>query len=165
MEGYLKLAVLKHLHRKPLAGYGLIQAIAEETGWKPSPGSMYPLLTALVKEGLATVKAQGRRRIYALTKHGAVALQDMVGQNRDRISRIASQLRVCSPNHPADKDMHQILERLSKGEAPFGWLAHELMELRKLAVAAGNQSVAESQKREVRKAFQDLLRALRNATK
>lgn len=164
MDSCLKLAVMKHLSRKPLAGYGLIQAIAEEAGWKPSPGSMYPLLGSLVKDGLATVKVQGRRRVYALTKHGTEALEDMLGENRTRFARLASQLRVCSPDHPADKDALGILERLSKGEAPFGWLSHDLLELRKLALLAGNKDISENDRRNIRKTLAALMALLRRVS-
>lgn len=163
MEGFLKLAVLKHLSRRPLAGYGLMQAIAEETGWKPSPGSMYPLLNSMVKDELATVKTQGRKRVYTITKGGADALEELLGQNRSRFERVASQLRVCSPNHPADKDTTSILERLSKGEAPFGWLSHDMLELRKLMLHVGNEQISEAEKRAIRKALMQLLTVLKRA--
>ncbi|HSU72670.1 MAG TPA: PadR family transcriptional regulator [Candidatus Binatia bacterium] len=161
MEGYLRLAVLKTLQKAPLAGYSLMQAIEQETGWKPSPGSMYPLLTALVKEELATSRMQGRRRVYALTKHGTAALEHLLEQNRDRLERLASQLRVCSPNHPADKDRRAMLERLSKGEAPFGWLTHDMFEVRRLLLHVAAKNVSESDKRAIRKTIAELAAALR----
>jgi len=163
MDGCLKLAVLKRLSRKPLAGYGLMQAIAEETGWKPSPGSMYPLLNTLVKENLATVKEEGRRRIYTITKDGSAALQELLGQNRAVFERLAGQLRVCSPNHPADDDMRLIGERLSKGEAPFGWLTHDVLETRRLVLQVAGKKASEADKRLIRRAFAQLISTLRRA--
>ena len=163
MDGCLKLAVLQQLNRKPLAGYSIMQAIHQETGWKPSPGSLYPLLSDLVKENLATVKTSGRRRIYTLTRHGVQALEELRGQDRDIFNRLASQLRVCSPQR-ADKDTLQMIERLSKGESPFGWLSGDLAELKKLALNAGLREPSAKNKREINSAMRTLLSALRRTT-
>jgi len=162
MEGCLKLAVLQQLSKKPLAGYSIMLAIRQETGWKPSPGSLYPLLNNLVKENLATVKTSGRRKIYTLTRHGIQALEELRGQDRDIFDKLASQLRVCSPQR-ADKDTQQMLERLSKGEAPFGWLSSDMAELRMLALSAGLKEMNPKNKREVKQALKALNSALRKS--
>ena len=162
MDGCLKLAVLQQLSRTPLAGYSIMLAIQQETGWKPSPGSIYPLLTVLVKENLATVKASGRRKIYTLTRHGFQALDELRGQDRDIFNRLASQLRVCSPKR-ADKDTLQFVERLSKGEAPFGWLTGEMAELKRLALLAGMRDPGARNKREIQQSLRTLITALRRS--
>jgi DNA-binding PadR family transcriptional regulator len=69
-DGYLRNAVMQQLKRKPHSGYSLMKALSEEIGWKPSPGSMYPLLQQLLKEQIVTVKKSDRKRIYSLTKIG-----------------------------------------------------------------------------------------------
>jgi DNA-binding PadR family transcriptional regulator len=163
MDGLLKLAVLQQLSQKALSGYALMQAIREDSGWRPSPGSLYPLLASLTSDGSATVKASGRKRIYTITKHGLSALEELRGQSRARFERAASQLRVCSPDHRADKDMSTILERLSKGEAPFGWLTQDMLELRRLVLASGAQHLSEPKKRDIRRAMNSLLETLRRA--
>lgn len=55
-RGDVRLAVLSLLAEEEANGYGLIRAIAERTEdrWRPSPGSVYPTLRALVEEGLVT---------------------------------------------------------------------------------------------------------------
>ncbi|MBI4145286.1 PadR family transcriptional regulator [Candidatus Woesearchaeota archaeon] len=161
--GCLRLAVLRQLSKRPLSGYSIMQAITDESGWKPSPGSIYPLLASLVGENLATVRSQGRRRIYALTKEGTDTLQELLGQNRARLDRLASQLRICSPPL-ADKDRLAVIERLSKGDAPFGWLTRDLLELRRLAFAVTTKDIREGERREIRKAIALLLDALRRAS-
>src|SRR3989338_7506393 len=71
MSGYLRLIVMKNLANKKLSGYGLIKQIEKSTGtWKPSFGSIYPLLEKLLKEKLVDFEVQGRKKVYFLTKEG-----------------------------------------------------------------------------------------------
>ncbi|HEY3419822.1 MAG TPA: PadR family transcriptional regulator [Methanomassiliicoccales archaeon] len=75
--GFLKLAILRLVAEKPIHGYALIKEIERITSedWKPSPGSIYPALQTLVKNGLITSEADGRRRIYDITPAGRVVLE------------------------------------------------------------------------------------------
>lgn len=163
MTGFLPLATLRQLSQRPLAGYGLMQAIHQNTGWKPSPGSLYPVLARLVAEGSATVKSQGRKRIYTITRRGLAALQELEGRARDQFQRVASQLKVCSPGR-ADKDSQEILERLSKGEAPFGWLTRDLLEIRRLSFLVSTKELDAVRKRDIHDALRNLESALRRAS-
>jgi DNA-binding PadR family transcriptional regulator len=45
-KGLLKFTVLKFLSEKPMPGVAIVERINQETKrkWKPSPGSIYPLL-------------------------------------------------------------------------------------------------------------------------
>ncbi|MBS7627233.1 PadR family transcriptional regulator, partial [Candidatus Bathyarchaeota archaeon] len=45
-KGFLRYKVLKLLKEKPMAGSEIMGVIEEQTGgyWRPSPGSIYPLL-------------------------------------------------------------------------------------------------------------------------
>ena len=73
-KGYLRSRVLKLLHKKPMSGAEIIREIEEDTSrrWKPSPGSVYPLLSWLLDSGytkeLADSEAGVRR--YELTDEG-----------------------------------------------------------------------------------------------
>ncbi|MCD6541626.1 PadR family transcriptional regulator [Candidatus Bipolaricaulota bacterium] len=50
---HLKFYILKLLLKGRYTGYGLMKAIEEETGfWRPSTGSLYPLLSRMREEGL-----------------------------------------------------------------------------------------------------------------
>ncbi len=52
-SGHLKFYILKLLLTARYTGYGLMKAIKEETGfWKPSTGSLYPLLSTMKEQGL-----------------------------------------------------------------------------------------------------------------
>jgi DNA-binding PadR family transcriptional regulator len=53
-------------------GYQLMQAIADRSGgrWTPSPGAIYPTISQLEDEGLATVTAEAGRKLVTLTDAG-----------------------------------------------------------------------------------------------
>jgi DNA-binding PadR family transcriptional regulator len=71
-SGLLKLAVLKILSVRPMHGYALIKEIERMSGgtWKPSPGSIYPALEALLRSGVISQEVVGRKRVYELTPQG-----------------------------------------------------------------------------------------------
>ena len=71
-SGQLKFYILKLLLRERYTGYGLMKAIEEETGfWKPSTGSLYPLLSAMKEQGLITeVKEPDGSKRWEITPEG-----------------------------------------------------------------------------------------------
>lgn len=62
----------------PKHGYQLIQDISERSGglWKPSAGSIYPVLQLLDDEGLVRFEEQDGRRVVHLTDAGAAYVTD-----------------------------------------------------------------------------------------
>ncbi|MGY5865701.1 MAG: PadR family transcriptional regulator [Candidatus Thorarchaeota archaeon] len=84
-KGYLRYRVLKLLNEKPMSGAELIKEIEEKTNnrWRPSPGSVYPLLSWLLDSGY-TVEVNdseaGVRR-YELTEAG----QEYVKEHEERM--------------------------------------------------------------------------------
>lgn len=76
-RGFLKYYILKLLGEEGLSGYGLMKRIEEETGfWKPSTGSMYPLLQSLEEQGLITHEGEEDRKEYYLTEQGRTSLAE-----------------------------------------------------------------------------------------
>ncbi|MFH1663460.1 MAG: PadR family transcriptional regulator [archaeon] len=73
-KGLLFLFILNSLNRKPKSGYELIKEIGEKTEgmWKPSKGTVYPVLNHLEEEKLIRVAEKGMRskNIFELTKKG-----------------------------------------------------------------------------------------------
>ncbi len=71
-RGDVRSAILALLAEGPRHGYQIIQDIAERSGgqWRPSPGSVYPALSALQDEGLVDDEKVDGRRIFALTPAG-----------------------------------------------------------------------------------------------
>lgn len=78
-NGHLRLLILQLIADKPSYGYEIIKAIEEKVsgGYAPSPGVVYPTLTLLEEEGLATVSAtDGSKKLYAATDEGRVHLKE-----------------------------------------------------------------------------------------
>jgi DNA-binding PadR family transcriptional regulator len=81
-RGILRLYILSMLSKRQETGYSIMRTIEDKTegAWRPGPGTVYPLLRSLVKEGLlekvdsseggATVK-------YSVTNKGKQELEEM----------------------------------------------------------------------------------------
>jgi DNA-binding PadR family transcriptional regulator len=70
--------VLVLLEEQPRNGYQLIQELTERSNeaWRPSPGSIYPVLQQLEDEGLVEVNTEGSGRTYGLTASGRSLVND-----------------------------------------------------------------------------------------
>ncbi len=75
MKGQLRNITLKLLSEKPMSGSELVNTIEKQLGWKPSYGSMYPLLEQLLSEKLVTCKEEKKKKKYTLTEKGKKELQ------------------------------------------------------------------------------------------
>ena len=84
-RGDVRAAVLVLLDEQPRNGYQLIQEVTERSNdaWRPSPGSIYPVLQQLEDEGLVEVNASGTGRTYGLTEAG----RTLVETQRDELGR------------------------------------------------------------------------------
>jgi len=89
-KGFLRYQVLKLLNEKPMSGSEIMSEIEKLTDghWRPSPGSIYPLLAWLQDKGYIEEAAQqevGSKR-YILTKQGKTFLEEHV-RTREELSR------------------------------------------------------------------------------
>jgi DNA-binding PadR family transcriptional regulator len=74
-KGYMRAIILALLADHPRYGYDILDTLAEASdGWRPSPGTIYPILHDLNERGWITkkeVEEDGRRRItYQLGARG-----------------------------------------------------------------------------------------------
>jgi DNA-binding PadR family transcriptional regulator len=79
-KGFLRYQLLNMLSEKPMSGSEIMSETEKQTNgyWKPSPGSIYPLLSWLQDQGYIKEAAQqelGIRR-YTLTEQGKAFLED-----------------------------------------------------------------------------------------
>ena len=75
MRGHLKSIILKQFSEKNLSGSELIRNIEVEFNWKPSCGSVYPLLSSMVNDSLIKVVSEsGSQKVYGLTAKGKKSL-------------------------------------------------------------------------------------------
>ncbi|HZO37539.1 MAG TPA: PadR family transcriptional regulator [Solirubrobacteraceae bacterium] len=85
-RGDVRSAALLLLDEEPRNGYALMQAIEERSdgAWRPSPGSIYPVLQQLEDERLVTVQEGGSGRTFALTDEGRAH----VTEHRDELGKL-----------------------------------------------------------------------------
>jgi DNA-binding PadR family transcriptional regulator len=70
--------VLLLLAETPRNGYQIIQELAERSrgAWRPSPGSVYPVLQQLEDEGLVVSTAADVGRMYRITDAGTAYVEE-----------------------------------------------------------------------------------------
>lgn len=86
-KGFLRYNVLRLLNEKPMSGSEIMNEVEKQTDghWKPSPGSIYPLLAWLQDKGYtkeAPEKEAGIKR-YTLTDQGKAFLQEHVKRRKE----------------------------------------------------------------------------------
>jgi DNA-binding PadR family transcriptional regulator len=79
-KGFLRYYVLRLLNEKPMSGSEIMSEIEKRTDgrWKPSPGSIYPLIAWLQDNGYAKEVSDQEAGIkrYILTDQGKAFLQE-----------------------------------------------------------------------------------------
>jgi DNA-binding PadR family transcriptional regulator len=88
--GDVKLVILKLLSEQPSYGYQLIKTMEERLsgGYTPSAGVIYPTLTMLEEEGLATAASENNKKVYSLTADGTEYLE----ANKRRVEELFARL-------------------------------------------------------------------------
>ncbi|NWF96272.1 MAG: helix-turn-helix transcriptional regulator [Candidatus Thorarchaeota archaeon] len=88
-RGLLRLIVLKLLEKQELSGTQIMAALDARSGgiWKPSPGSVYPVLEELRRCAMIeSASIDGRTKTYRITKEGRLHLETITGKRRDRLA-------------------------------------------------------------------------------
>ncbi len=78
-KGFIRYHVLEALNEKPMSGSELMDAIEKHTGgcWKPSPGSIYPLLSMLQRNSyISELPVEDGLKRYELTENGKAFLEE-----------------------------------------------------------------------------------------
>jgi DNA-binding PadR family transcriptional regulator len=89
--GDLKLVILKLLSEEPSYGYQLMKKMEERLagGYTPSAGVIYPTLTLLEEEGLASVTTSAdNKKVYTVTTAGLAFL----AENKERVAELFARL-------------------------------------------------------------------------
>ena len=90
-RGLLRFLVLKMISEKPMSGAEIVEEIEKQTGsWKPSPGSIYPLLASLHKKGFTKELPKdelGYKR-YCFTEDGKRFLEKQIALGKDFLKKM-----------------------------------------------------------------------------
>jgi len=78
-KGYMRIALLILLSKKPCHGYEMMKEVRDRTEgfWKPTAGGVYPILQSLEKAGYIKGKwgpQKRKRKIYHITESGKLIL-------------------------------------------------------------------------------------------
>ncbi|MGZ4604393.1 MAG: PadR family transcriptional regulator [Kineosporiaceae bacterium] len=84
-RGNVRAAILALLAEEPRHGYSIMTELAERSGglWRPSPGSVYPVLQQLQDEGLVTSTDSDGRKVFDLTAEGRRYVEDHADELRE----------------------------------------------------------------------------------
>lgn len=76
-KGFVKFVVLLMMNKESVYGNKISKEISENTNgaWRPSFGSIYPALQALVSENLAERYRENHRVMYKITEDGKIFLK------------------------------------------------------------------------------------------
>jgi len=120
LRGFLKVVVLKALVEGPKSGYALMKYVESKVGSKPSPGSMYPLLDNLTKEGLVEGRGVGRTKEYKLTIEGRHKLESVEEKRNECMCNMLEGMKMISALTGEDMSFPMaMVESVRKGEFPF----------------------------------------------
>src|SRR3990172_12888422 len=78
-KGFIRYHVLEALNEKPMSGSELMEEIEKHSGgfWKPSPGSIYPLLAWLQDNSyIKELPTENGLKRYELTQNGKSLLEE-----------------------------------------------------------------------------------------
>ena len=120
-RGLLRFLVLKMLSERPMAGYEIVEQIEAQTNgrWKPSPGSVYPLLARMLKKGFTTLSGSeaGLKR-YSFTLAGRRFFEQQVRRNQDFMRKLEFLMPLLvgglqlGPNQEKRAKIHESARRL-----------------------------------------------------
>ena len=162
MAGYLRLIVMKTLSGKKLSGYDLIKQIERDTGtWKPSFGSIYPLLDKLLKEKLVQMEVHGRRKLYSLTNEGKKQLVIIDKSKNTLVDKLIAAWNAFGKitDRREMNFMLEVFSSLKKGQLPFKELNPELNEFRAtiFEIYSGGKD-----RNKIKKTLKDTIRKLKS---
>jgi len=149
---YLEFIVLYSLSKGKKSGYALMKQIGSSTGSKPSPGSMYPLLTTLRKRNFVSMQASANKKIYSLTAKGKKAFLKMEKNKHQFVNHVKGQIKVLeSITGQKHGDILRMFDKLKKGKMPFLWLFPDAIKLRKTLLSLVERVQDEKRQEKVKK--------------
>jgi DNA-binding PadR family transcriptional regulator len=90
--GFIKIHILYHAAQEPIYGLDLIREL-ETHGYQLSPGTLYPILHKLEKQGYLQAQKQvvsGKvRKYYTATSQGKAALVEAYAKARELLDEIS----------------------------------------------------------------------------
>jgi DNA-binding PadR family transcriptional regulator len=98
-KGYIRIAVLILLNKKPHYGYEMMKALEERTSgfWKPTAGGIYPILRDLESseyiKGEWDCNTRRKRKIYGITAEGKKILEHTLSKENRLVNTMSELLK------------------------------------------------------------------------
>ena len=126
---------MNKLKEKSMSGYDLIKEIYSSTGsWKPSFGSMYPLLKELHNKRLVSIKVVNRKKVYSLTAQGVKVLNEAVDASQETIRTMLKEFKImesiCSPQERIHAEA--IIKAIKQNSIHFSNITEEINQLQRI---------------------------------
>lgn len=88
---FLKYVVLTIISKNSTYGYEIIKTIenCSEGKWKPSAGSIYPILDSLESGNLIQSGEADRKKVYTITPEGLAALEHMTRKKDELLKEMS----------------------------------------------------------------------------
>ncbi|RME53564.1 PadR family transcriptional regulator [Candidatus Woesearchaeota archaeon] len=163
----LRILTLQELKKKPLSGYDLANTIEASVGWRPSYGSIYPLLDRLSKEGLITAKQKKRKKEYSLKKKGERALQTFQKENDQLLKKAKETMKIIAHLLGIDYKTHQemssiLLSPTSPQAFPFKNIMASTTALKHTLLTLYQKQLIEKYEKEINAAIKETTRKLKH---
>jgi DNA-binding PadR family transcriptional regulator len=135
-RGNVRAAILALLSEEPRHGYSIMTELAARSGgvWRPSPGSVYPVLQQLQDEGLVTSTDADGRKVFDLTEAG-----------RRHVEEHADELH--EPWHAGDRGPRAAVQSLLHETGALHAAVEQIARVADDEQAAKAQAVLESARR------------------
>lgn len=164
LKNQLKLIVLKKLENKSLSGYDLIKEIYQSTGsWKPSFGSMYPLLKELHSNNLVTFKIINRKKVYSITSLGRKTLKETLAASQNVIETMAREFKmmenICSTHEK--KHLDTLIHKIHTDKAMFGGVTDEMDRFQRVLITLMTKGKFKSKEQNIKKILNDAVHKLK----
>ncbi|MBU0471171.1 MAG: PadR family transcriptional regulator, partial [Nanoarchaeota archaeon] len=134
IRGHLKACVLSALEEEGRTGYSLIKYINEKTGWKPSYGSIYPLLEQLNKQKLVVCKEKDHKKTYTITTKGKEEFKNISCKKEELMEQIQEAMKICQTlyNFKLGKYQKKAMEMMQSGEIDITSFPSEIMKMKEI---------------------------------
>ncbi|MCD6136823.1 helix-turn-helix transcriptional regulator [Candidatus Bipolaricaulota bacterium] len=169
-QGFLRFYVLKLISKSesPISGYALMKKIEEETGfWRPSPGSIYPLLASLEKDGLIEYREESDKKLYSLTGDGREALERAQQAKDEAMRSVRQSIHVFGElfGEEVSDDLARLTEAGQGFQSISPQLARSLKQLRLILHAILMQRPSTAEADEIAKTVEHAIEELKNYVK
>lgn len=131
MRGQLKTIILSILEKESLTGSDIIKKIEKELNWKPSYGSIYPMLKTMVEEKLVAYKEEKGKKIYSITKNGERELSKLKDDKKELANALRKVHRLMENVYGMNPESDKELKEIEQGNLPLVEIDKESKDMRK----------------------------------